>query len=85
MRAFLQRNKLGKFSDAARSEPDLESESQQEAAEKIKVGDRCEVESGDLDGLVKRGTVKYVGTVEFKPGYWVGVQYDEPLGKHDGT
>ncbi|KAH0904995.1 hypothetical protein HID58_044498 [Brassica napus] len=33
----------------------------------------------------KRGVVKYVGRAEsLGPGYWVGIQYDEPLGKHDG-
>ncbi|KAK9938873.1 hypothetical protein M0R45_015588 [Rubus argutus] len=46
----------------------------------IKVRDRCEVEPGD-----KRGVVKFVGRAEsLDPGFWVGVQYDEPLGKHDG-
>lgn len=47
----------------------------------IKVGDRCEVEPGE-----KRGVVKFVGRGEsIAPGFWVGVQYDEPLGKHDGV
>jgi hypothetical protein len=46
----------------------------------IQVGSRCEVEPGD-----KRGVVKFVGQAEpLGPGFWVGVQYDEPLGKHDG-
>ncbi|KAH0855199.1 hypothetical protein HID58_020413 [Brassica napus] len=46
----------------------------------IKVGNRCQVEPGE-----KRGVVKYVGRAEsLGPGYWVGIQYDEPLGKHDG-
>uniref|UniRef100_A0A5B7B110 Putative tubulin-folding cofactor B isoform X2 n=1 Tax=Davidia involucrata TaxID=16924 RepID=A0A5B7B110_DAVIN len=46
----------------------------------IKVGDRCQVEPGE-----KRGVVKFVGQAEtLAPGFWVGVQYDEPLGKHDG-
>lgn len=46
----------------------------------IKVGSRCEVEPGG-----KRGVVKFVGRAEpLGHGFWVGVQYDEPLGKHDG-
>lgn len=45
-----------------------------------KVGDRCQVEPGE-----KRGVVKFVGRAEsLAPGFWVGVQYDEPLGNHDG-
>lgn len=49
--------------------------------ESIKVGDRCEVAPGE-----RRGVVKFVGKADtVAPGYWVGVQLDEPLGKHDGT
>ncbi|XP_027360769.1 tubulin-folding cofactor B [Abrus precatorius] len=52
----------------------------EELCANIKVGSRCEVEPGE-----KRGVVKFVGRAEsLGPGFWVGVQYDEPLGKHDG-
>ncbi|VFQ98185.1 unnamed protein product [Cuscuta campestris] len=46
----------------------------------IKVGDRCQVEPGE-----RRGIVKFVGRAEtLASGFWVGVQFDEPVGKHDG-
>ncbi|KAG9444081.1 hypothetical protein H6P81_015421 [Aristolochia fimbriata] len=52
----------------------------EDVASRIKVGDRCEVDPGS-----KRGVIKFVGRAEtVAPGFWVGVEYDEPLGKHDG-
>ena len=33
----------------------------------------------------KQGTVRWVGTVHWTKGNWVGVEYDEAVGKHDGT
>ncbi|KAG2428306.1 hypothetical protein HXX76_010454 [Chlamydomonas incerta] len=47
----------------------------------IQPGARCSVDPGD-----RRGEVKFVGRVEGLPlGFWVGVAYDEPLGKNDGS
>merc|ERR1711998_132954 len=52
-----------------------------EEASKISVGERCEVQPGS-----RRGEVMYVGKVPEmnKPGWWVGVALDEPLGLNDG-
>jgi tubulin-specific chaperone B len=52
-----------------------------EAASHIAVGDRCEVAPGG-----RRGTVRFVGPVDALPGgVWIGVEYDEPLGRHNGS
>lgn len=46
----------------------------------MRVGDRCEVQPGG-----RRGTVQYLGEVpEIAEGYWVGVVFDEPVGKGNG-
>jgi len=53
----------------------------------IKVGERCEVDTGD-EGLKKRGTVQFVGPTKFGKDLgtaWVGIEYDEPVGKNDGS
>ncbi|KAJ3335736.1 hypothetical protein HDU93_004582 [Gonapodya sp. JEL0774] len=111
VRAFLQRNKLGKFAPAAPPDP----EQYKSSADLLHVGDRCEVDpsSGGVDsggaksdggddadtmslsssaagsgsaGGKKRGVVRFVGKIEeLNAGWWVGVEYDEPLGKHDGS
>ncbi|XP_064363054.1 kinesin-like protein KIF13A isoform X3 [Dromaius novaehollandiae] len=36
-------------------------------------------------GSNKMGTVRYVGTVDFSDGIWIGVELNVQLGKHDGT
>lgn len=49
-------------------------------AARIKLGDRCEI-SG------YKGEVVFLGDqVEGLPGgFWVGIRYDEPVGRNDGT
>jgi tubulin-folding cofactor B len=51
-----------------------------ESVSGIKMGNCCQVEPG-----ARRGIVSFVGEVSELGGYWVGVTFDEPIGKTDGT
>lgn len=54
---------------------------QKDVADQVVVGQRCEIVLGS-----RRGEVKYVGKVpELAPGFWVGIQLDEPTGDSDGS
>jgi tubulin-folding cofactor B len=52
------------------------------SVEGIDVGLRAQVMPGS-----RRGVIKFVGEIEQlkSSGYWVGVQFDEPLGRNDGS
>lgn len=86
-RSFMKKHHVGRFNEEemAKKKADLAARNaeQKAAADAISVGSRCKVEVPGQP--TKLGTVMYVGTTDFKPGHWVGVKYDEPLGKHNGT
>ncbi|XP_060068793.1 tubulin-folding cofactor B-like isoform X2 [Ylistrum balloti] len=90
VRAFKERNKMGRFKEISPEEQNRlaeekakKDEAEKQKAESINIGDRCEVRVPEQPA--KRGQVKYVGLTDFKEGLWVGVQYDEPMGKNDGS
>lgn len=86
VRAYLMRNKLGKYHEdelKKQEAADQEKEEEKKLAENLSVGSRCQV---NLPGAARRlGAVRYAGTVEGLAGYWAGIQYDEPLGKNNGS
>ncbi|KAM7413069.1 hypothetical protein PAMA_020447 [Pampus argenteus] len=86
-RSFMKKQRIGRFNEEETAKKKAEiaarEEEQKVAADAISVGSRCQVQVPGHPS--KLGTVMYVGTVDFKPGYWVGVKYDEPMGKHDGS
>ncbi|KAI9464645.1 CAP Gly-rich domain-containing protein [Boletus coccyginus] len=76
--AYKQRHKVGRFAPPSETPPPATDVD-------IPIGARCEVESAE-EGLHKRGTVRFVGqTIIGKAGVWVGIEYDEPIGRNDGS
>lgn len=76
--AYKARNKIGRFADQAEAaEPDLPTG--------LQVGARVKVDMSASATYVRLGTVRYIGETQFAKGTWVGVVYDEPVGKNDGS
>ena len=75
---------MGRFAPTEEDKPPTQSDIDQ-IQKSIPIGSRCEVYIGDA-GNKKRGTIRFVGITKFgSGGVWVGVEYDEPLGKNDGS
>ncbi|XP_014776616.1 tubulin-folding cofactor B isoform X1 [Octopus bimaculoides] len=56
---------------------------EEKRVESFKIGDRCKVVVNNQPP--RTGTIKYLGLTDFQSGHWVGIQYDEPVGKNDGS
>ncbi|KOC66710.1 Tubulin-folding cofactor B [Habropoda laboriosa] len=86
VKAFLEKNKLGKYNEEEMKRKEEERKQEEEAeaaaAQLCNIGDRCEVYVPNQPK--RRATIMYIGKTEFKEGWWVGVKYDEPLGKNNG-
>eukprot|EP00042_Codosiga_hollandica_P017558 m.48726 g.48726 ORF g.48726 m.48726 type:complete len:236 (+) comp47783_c0_seq2:100-807(+) len=81
--AFKARNKLGRFNPEFATKAEQKEHEFEDEAREIQKGSRCEV---TVQGQPpKRGVVMFVGQTQFQPGWWIGVKYDEPVGKHDGS
>lgn len=89
--ADLNKNKpKGDGKESKESEKDVASpdeilESLEEISARIKVGNRCLISPGD-----RRGDVMFLGLVPQITNHsinqvWIGIKYDEPVGKNDGT
>lgn len=84
VRAYKMRMQLGRFAPTA-SETGSSQHSQSALPDGLVAGARCEVSLSEE--LTRRGTVRFVGATEFgaaDESVWVGVEWDEPVGKNDG-
>ncbi|KZS20211.1 tubulin-folding cofactor B [Daphnia magna] len=87
VKAFLERNRLGKYNEEEVKKKAEEQEAKETEEEKIanslQVNQRCEV---TVPGQAcRRGAIKFIGKTNFKSGWWIGIHYDEPVGKNDGS
>lgn len=82
--SWKKQQQLGRFDPQFNDHQQLLQKQNEELAKDINVGSRCRVIN--IEGE-RRGQVKYVGRLEpldEGENVWVGIEFDEPVGKNDG-
>lgn len=86
VRDFLRTNKLGKYNAEERAKMEERAQADAEEMERQSavavIGARCMVCTPKAPRRV--GTIMYNGSFAEKPGIFIGVKFDEPLGVNDG-
>jgi len=49
----------------------------------LNIGDTVEIKG--TDATLRRGKVAFIGETKFAEGIWIGVVFDQPVGKNDGS
>ncbi|XP_062539783.1 tubulin-folding cofactor B [Armigeres subalbatus] len=87
LRNYLKRNRLGKYNEEemAKLEEERKKQEDEDAAklEQATIGARCKVTTKGHP--TRLGTVMYKGEIDGRPGMFIGVKFDEPLGVNNGT
>uniref|UniRef100_A0A3P8TVY8 CAP-Gly domain-containing protein n=1 Tax=Amphiprion percula TaxID=161767 RepID=A0A3P8TVY8_AMPPE len=66
-------------------EPKTELEDKSSVASLDPEGLNVEVGDQVLVAGQKNGIVRFYGKTDFAPGFWFGIELDQPTGKHDGS
>lgn len=74
---------IGHYNEEYKKNKQKQEEEEKKLAESTVVASRCKVQVPNTP--TRLGTVMYSGQIDGLVGYWVGIKYDEPLGKNDGT